>query len=465
MSCKERRRLELLARVRDKVLKLVKAAELMPLSYRQAKRIWRRFQRDGDAGLVHRLRGRRSVRAKPAAQREAMLARYRERYGDFGPTLAAEYLVEDGYWIDHETLRRWLIQEGSWQSRRKRQVHRQWRERKAHVGELVQMDGSHHDWFEGRRERAVLMVMIDDATNRTYARFFEEETTFAAMETFARYSRRYGLPQALYVDRDSIYRTAREPTLEEQLRDETPVTQFGRAMRALGVQIVSAYSPQAKGRVERRNGVLQDRLVKALRLAGINDLDAANEFLDKPFLFQLNRRFNVRAAAAADLHRALRPEAKLDEVLSVEHKRVVAADWTLSWQNRYFQLTRQNERLALVGKSILIRHHRDGRLQLLHAGKPLRWTELPARPKPAEHPPRAIRAVRPNVPPSADHPWRSFGVARGKSFCRQWATGERTFDRGTTARPPPPCSPHRGAAGGRKQQQPPTDRSLVTTNH
>ena len=295
MSRKERRRMELLARVRDKLLKLVKAAELMQLSYRQAKRIWQRFQREGDAGLVHRLRGRRSVHAKPLAKRQAMLARYRERYADFGPTLAAEYLVQEGYGIDHETLRRWLIQEGLWQSRRKRQAHRQWRERRAHLGELVQMDGSYHDWFEGRRAWAVLMVMIDDATSRTYARFFEQETTIGAMESFARYSRRYGLPQALYVDLDSIYRTDREPTISEQLHDQAPVTQFGRAMRRLGVQIVPAYSPQAKGRVERRNGVFQDRLVKALRLAGINDLPAANEFLETKFLGELNRRFSVVA--------------------------------------------------------------------------------------------------------------------------------------------------------------------------
>ena len=154
MNRKERRRMELLTRVRDKLLKLVTAAELMQVSYRQAKRIWQRFRRDGDAGLVHRLRGQRSARAKPSGERQAILARYQERYDDFGPTLAAEYLVQDGHVLDHETLRRWLLQAGLWQSRRKRAVHRQWRARRAHLGELVQMDGSHHDWFEGRRAPA-----------------------------------------------------------------------------------------------------------------------------------------------------------------------------------------------------------------------------------------------------------------------------------------------------------------------
>jgi hypothetical protein len=464
MSSKERRRMELLARVRDRMLKLVKAAELMQLSYRQAKRLWRRFQREGDAGLVHRLRGRASVRAKPPAQRRAMLARYRERYEDFGPTLAAEYLVEEGYDIDHETLRRWLIAAGLWQCRRQRHQHRQWRERKAHQGELVQMDGSQHDWFEGRRARAVLMVMIDDATNRTYARFFEQETTLAAMETFARYSRRYGLPQALYVDRDSIYRTNRAPTVSEQLRQEQPVTQFGRAMRSLGVHIVPAYSPQAKGRVERRNGVFQDRLVKALRLAGIPDLDAANEFLEQKFLGQLNRRFSVVAAETADLHRALGREWQLDDVLSIEENRVVAADATVSWQNRSLQLLRQKGELGLVGQSIIVRQHRDGRLQLLYRGQTLRWKELPGRPQP-QPPPRTPRAARAAGLPVGEHPWRSFGIARSSKFCREWATAKRTPDRKIVARPPPPSTPHRGEAGGRKQPPPEADRSLVTTNH
>ena len=377
MSRKERRRLELLSRVRDGALKLVKAAEWMAVSYRQAKRIWRRYEREGDVGIVHRLRGQRSHRAKPAAQREAVLARYQENYPDFGPTLAAEYLAKEGFVIDHETLRRWLIAAGLRHARRPQRRHRQWRERRAHCGELIQMDGSQHDWFEGRRAPAVLMVMIDDATNRTYARFFEGETTLAAMETFARYSRRYGLPQALYVDLDSIYRTDREPTLHEQLRDQQPVTQFGRAMRELAVHIVPAYSPQAKGRVERRNGLFQDRLVKALRLGGISELEAANEFLEKRFLQELNRRFTVMAAAAQDLHRPLGRDCRLDEVLSIQHWRVVAQDGTIRWDNHYFQLLRQKKDRSLAGCRIMVRQLRDGRVQLLWGGQKLRSSITP----------------------------------------------------------------------------------------
>lgn len=454
MSRKERRRLELLSRVRDQALKLVKAAELMCVSYRQAKRIWQRYRQKGDSGIVHGLRGRRSHRAKPAAQRQAVLARYQQHYPDFGPTLAAEYLVQDGYSIDHETLRRWLIADGQWQPRRPQHRHRQWRERRPHGGELVQMDGSHHDWFEGRRSPAVLMVMIDDATNRTYARFFEGETTLAAMETFARYSRRYGLPRALYVDLDSIYRTDREPTLGEQLRDEQPVTQFGRAMRELGVTIVPAYSPQAKGRVERRHGLFQDRLVKALRLAGISDLDAANKFLEKQFLQQLNSRFTVVAAEAEDVHRRLGRDGKLDEILSIQDRRVVAQDGTVRWENRYFQLRQQKNDPSLAGRRIVVRQQRDGRLQLLSAGQKLRWKELPARPKRTAELPGPDRSVVPRVTPAVHHPWRSFGVARGVNLCRDYATGKRTLNR-------PPASPLHPppGGGGRARQQPQQNRA------
>jgi len=457
MSCKERRRLELLSRVRDGAVKLVKAAELMAVSYRQAKRLWRRYRQEGDVGLVHRLRGRRSVRAKPAAQRAAILARYAQRYDDFGPTLAAEYLVEDGFGIDHETLRRWLIAQGLWQPRRARHRHRQWRERRAHCGELVQMDGSHHDWFEGRRAPAVLMVMIDDATNRTYARFFEEETTLAAMETFARYSRRYGLPRALYVDLDSIYRTNREPTLSEQLGDEQPLTQFGRAMRELGVSIVPAYSPQAKGRVERRNGLFQDRLVKALRLAGISNLEAANLFLEQRFLGQLNRRFTVLAAETEDVHRPLGRDDKLDEVLSIQQRRVVAQDQTIRWNNRYFQLLRQKTDPSLAGRWIVVRQHRDGRLHLVSGGQSLRWKELPARPQRTLAIPQPKPAVAPRIKPAAHHPWRSFGVARGVNFCRDFATGKRSLKHPSAS---PLLPPPRG--GGRTRQHPQQRQNQTT---
>lgn len=416
MSQKERTRLGVMQRIKEQELSLVAAADVLGLGYRQVKRVWRRYQDQGDKGLVHRSRGRMSNRAKSDDFKKRVLARYEARYKGFGPTLASEHLSQDdGLEVDHETLRRWLIGQQEWAVQRRRQKHRQWRERKPCRGQLVQMDGSHHDWFEGRRQRAVLMVMVDDASNRTYARFSEEETTRAAYEVFEAYVRRYGLPQALYVDRDSIYETTREPSAEEELRAEQPLTQFGRAMKQLGVELVLAYSPQAKGRVERRNGLLQDRLVKEMRLAGISDLEAANEFLEKKFLLQLNRKFCVVPAQQADVHRSV-PRG-LKEVLSWEEQRVVQRDWTVSCKGRYYQLGAEHEGLCLAGKKVTVRELRDGQLQLLWRGEKLSYRELAQKPKAKREPRKVVqREVR---PPTADHPWRQFGAGLGGEFWRK----------------------------------------------
>src|ERR1019366_8110394 len=267
--------------------------------YRQSKRIWQRYRAAGDAGLVHRLRGQPSARRKPPALRALALARYaEERYADFGPALMAEQLAKEKLVVDHETLRRWRLAAGQHTVRRRQQKHRQWRERKPCFGAMVQRDGSHHDWFEGRGPRCVLMVMVDDATNQMRARFVEEETTRASYDVLVGWVRQHGLPGSLYVDRDSIYRCEGGASIAEQLAGKEPQTQFGRAMEQLGVGLILANSPQAqgrmelwggvltranspkaKGRMERMNGVLQDRLVKELRLAGINDLASANRFL------------------------------------------------------------------------------------------------------------------------------------------------------------------------------------------
>src|SRR5664280_321116 len=289
MSRKERERLTVMVGVTERELTLVQASELMGVGYRQSKRIWKRYQADGDAGLVHRLRGKPSARRKPAALRAQALARYAEaRYADFGPTLMAEQLLKEKLVVDHETLRRWRLAEGTHAVRRRKQQHRQWRERKPCFGAMVQLDCSHHDWFEGRGPQCVLMVMVDDATNRMRARFFAEETTHASYDVLAGWARKHGLPASLYVDRDSIYRCEGVESIAEQLAGKQPQPQFGRAMEQLGIELILANSPQAKGRVERMNGTLQDRLVKELRLAGINDMESANKYLRQKFLSDLN---------------------------------------------------------------------------------------------------------------------------------------------------------------------------------
>jgi len=415
MSGKERKRLVVLAEVKQGKLSVAGAGRLMRVCYRQAKRIWHRFQKAGDSGLVHRSRGKPGPRRKAGRLRSQVLARYRERYPDFGPTLAAEKLQQEGLSVDHETLRRWLLEKGLWHSGRKRQQHRSWRERRECFGQMVQLDGSHHDWFEGRRDKAVLMVMVDDATNRTGARFSEEETTRASYDVFDVWVRKNGVPGSLYVDRDSIYRCEREATVAEQIAGQQPRTQFGRAMEQLGVEVILAHSPQAKGRVERRNGLLQDRLVKELRLEGISDLEAANEFLENKFLPALNRKFTLTARSSVDAHR--QGPWNLSEVLSWEETRVVGKDWTVAWEGRWFQINAKHEGLSLAGRKVMVRQLRCGTVQLLYAGAKLRCKELPARPLKVAAPLRRIGRIK-LFKPGKNHPWRQDGVGPGKEFWR-----------------------------------------------
>ena len=409
MSKRERDRLRIMAGVKQKELTLVQASQVLALCYRQTKRVWRRYQDQGDAGLVHRLRGQPSARRKPNRVRAAVLELYaQERYADFGPTLLAEHLARQKMEVDHETVRRWLLAEGKWTLRRRRQAHRQWRERKACFGELVQLDGSHHDWLEGRAEKCVLMVMVDDATNRVWAQFCEEETTHASYDVLEGWVKKHGLPGSLYVDRDSIYRCEGQATIAEQLAGKEPQTQFGRAMEQLDVKLILANSPQAKGRVERMNGTLQDRLVKELRLAGINDLESANRFLPK-YLAGFNRRFERAAASSLDVHRAA--PGNLNEVLSWEEQRVVQADWTVACGGKSYQLDRQHEALSLVRRQVIVRTLRDGREQIEYRGTKLRWRALPERPQ-RTRPQRAVVKGK-AVPPPGE------GI-RGGALAWEW---------------------------------------------
>lgn len=433
MSAKERARLELFGRVSAGDLTLVKASELLGLSYRQTKRSWSRFQDEGAGSLVHGLRGRSSNRRPAEDLKPRALELYVSQYSDYGPTLAAECLrEEDGLEVGVETLRRWLISAGLWSRRRQRKQHRRRRVRKEQFGELVQLDGSHHDWFEGRRLAqlpaslreqayagwAVLMVMIDDATGRVFARFFENESLSSAWSTFRGWVQRQGIPRALYVDRHSIYRSDKAPTAEQLLAGEEPPTQFGRSMQELDVRLIKARSPQAKGRVERMNGTLQDRLVKALRRAGISDLEAANRFLEEEFLGPFNERFVVPASSSGDLHRALVASQDLDLIFSVQEERVVQNDWTVRWQNRFLQLSSSTAAQVQPGDSVTVCEQADGQLRLLRGESELSWS--PTSGAAGEQRQRASK--RPaeigssqGQRPSAEHPWRRFRFAGSQS--------------------------------------------------
>ena len=416
LSVKEKRRLELLAKVKRGELTIAKASELLGISYRQGLRLYARYDRAGAAGLVHRLRGRKSNRESSAPRRKTILDRYRECYADFGPTLAAEYLGKENLGVSVQTLRRWLLEEGLWQVKRKHPQHRKWRARKECYGEMVQMDGSHHDWFEGRREWAVLMVMVDDATNETRARFFEAETTEAAMTMVCHYARSAGLPRAFYVDRAGIYSVNRDATIEESLAGDKALSQFGRAMKELDVELICAHSPQAKGRVERRNGILQDRLVKALRLRGISTLEAANQFLDEEYLAEFDGQFRVKAKCSTNVHRRVPRDLDLVLVLSIQEERVVGQDWTVQWRNRWFQLTEANRNLRLVKQKILVCEQLDGALRFRMGARELAWEELAERPKRGQKGQEKAGKASAGESggsgrkgpwkPARDHPWR-----------------------------------------------------------
>jgi transposase len=405
MSSKERLRLELVYRVKRGDMTVVKAAELAAVSVRQMRRICKRHRVEGDAGLGHRSRGRHPGNRLCDRKRAEVLKLYQEKYGDFGPTLACEKLAAEGHVLSADTLGRWLKEAGLWQARRRRSKHRLRRQRRSCLGELIQMDGSEHDWFEDRGDRAVLMVMIDDATNLMLARFFRRENLDSAFEMFERWAAGYGLPRALYVDRAAIYRADREASGEELIDGVEPVTQFGRAMKQLDVELILANSPQAKGRVERRNGLLQDRLVKEMRLAQINGIEAGNAFLEAGYLKTLNDRYTCAAADAADLHRELDKQLKLDEILCEQEQRTVGQDWCVRWKNRYVQIDKVHESLALAGKTALVKEKRDGTILVEHAGQQLECRPVTARPQPPRGKKPEIKNNKKWKPP-ATHPWK-----------------------------------------------------------
>jgi len=409
MSQKERNRLVVMSRVNGEGMTIREGAEMLGVSYRQACRIYRRYLDEGDSGLIHRSRKQPSNRGKPCEVKESVLSLYQERYWDFGPTLAAEKLFErEGYRIDHEILRRWLLDAGLWETHRRRPRHRKRRERRAHFGELVQMDGSHHRWFSGCDEQGCLMNMVDDATGITLALMNREETTKAAMEVLWGWIERYGVPRALYVDCKTVYITNREPTVEEQPAGEEPLTQFGRACQKLGIEIVSAHSPQAKGRVEHKHGVYQNRLVKELRLQGIRDILSANAFL-VDYVETLNDKFSVEPSSPVDFHHPVPEGLDLRNVFCMEETRIIGNDWVVRYKNRFFQIVPQSN-LPPTKKKVALQEHLDGSIHMIYRGKEIRFTEIKDRPA-RSHPstPRvSISHLEKAYVPSQDHPWRRF---------------------------------------------------------
>src|SRR5262245_23353114 len=347
------------------------AARLVDLSVRQVRRIQRRLEAAGDQAVVHRLRGQPSDHRLDPGLRQQVLRAYRRLYPDFGPTFATEKLAEQGLHVSPDTLRRWLLAEGLWQPRRRRDPHRR-RPRRTCFGELLQMDASIHDWTEGRGEPMVLALLIDDATNWIEAGFYEAETVVSYFDLFGQWLRRHGRPLALYTDRDSIFEAH-----SKGRPDYAGQTQFGRALEELAIELILAHSPQAKGRVERFFELAQDRWVKELRLAGVATRDQANRLLRERLQPEYNRRFSVPARDRRAAHRAVGPGHHLAAILSVQAQRVVAHDYTIRFENRCYQLEPPvwpGER----GGQVVIEQRLDGTMAIRFRGHYLGFQEVEA---------------------------------------------------------------------------------------
>ena len=409
MTRKELKRLGVVQKVLEKEMKQKQAGEILDLSDRQIRRIRDRVEKEGEQGVLHRLRGQKSNRKKPEEFRERILRRYKEKYGGFGPTLACEKLGEtDGLKIGVETLRLWMLEAGLWAGRRSRKEHRQWRERKAHFGEMVQMDGSHHDWFEGRGPQAVLMGYIDDATGMVYARFYEYEGTFPAMDGLRRYFSKYGIPQSLYLDKHTTYKSPAQATVEDMLEDRKPLSEFERACGELGIRVIHANSPQAKGRIERLFGTFQDRVVKEMRLQGLRTIEEGNRFLEK-YLPQYNRRFKMPPREGANLHGKVPGAKDLDRILCIRSQRKLRNDWTVMHENKWYQITGRTS-----AKTVAVERGLDGKLRIYDSGrKALSFKEIPERPR-REIPEKSEWWVlpKPKAPYRlpAEHPWRKWSL-------------------------------------------------------
>lgn len=419
MSTRELSRLDVMQRLRDGRLTQREAAAALRLSTRQIKRLWKAYQREGERALVSRRRGRPSNRRLDPALSAQALDLIRRLYSDFGPTLAHEKLTElHGLRLSVESVRQLMIGSGLWQARRaRRPLLHQMRSRRPCLGELIQIDGSPHDWFEGRAPRCTLLVFIDDATGRLMQLLFvPAETTFAYFAAVRAYLTTHGKPAAFYSDKLGVFRV-NQPC---HLPGTTGLTQFGRAMQELDIALICAHTPQAKGRVERANQTLQDRLVKELRLRSISDMEAANAYAPE-FIAEFNRRFAIEPASAHDAHRPLQPGEELDRILSLVEARTLSKNLSFSYKKKIYQVSTSRPTYAMRGAQVEVREDAAGEVRVEYKGRRLDYTMLAAQSRHVETLPnkhlnaaldrvaptaRAPGAARPH--PSPHHPWRKF---------------------------------------------------------
>ena len=398
LSGKDRDRLKVLHEAEKGHLTQKEAGAELKLSERWVRKLIARLGREGDGGILHRLRGRASQRRLPESLRQKMVKLVKREYGDFGPTLAAEYLAErHGIQVSKETLRQVLLAAGAWKRKRRRveEVH-VWRARRACWGELVQWDTSEHDWLEGRGPKLYLLAMIDDATSRALGRFAAQDTTQENFHLLADYLQRWGRPVEFYTDKDSLFTVNRAHEEAEDEASPEVLTQIGRALRELGIGWVPAHSPQAKGRVERFFGTAQDRLVKGLRKAGVCTLEEANRYLELEYLPQWSSRFTREPANPSDAHRPLRAEHNLAAILSHVEERMVANDYTIRYNNIQYQIIRKDIRPGLRGARVRVEERRDQTVWVRFRDTYLNLEvcDPRVRPAPVAPPPRERKAAK-----------------------------------------------------------------------
>ncbi|NQT21881.1 MAG: ISNCY family transposase [Candidatus Omnitrophica bacterium] len=417
MTQGELRRLHVIRKAIDKHITQTEAADIIGVCLRQAQRIVRAVRVEGDKGIIHRSRGKLSNRAIPDKTRNKALMLFKTKYPDFGPTLASEKLFErDRMEVNNETLRLWLIDADIPYRKRKKRPHRQWRERKERYGQMVQMDGSEHDWLEGRDPKCVLMGYIDDATGTPFGRFHAYEGTIPAMDSFKRYIKKRGIPLSIYLDKHATYKSTKKQTIEEELANQKALSQFERALKELGVKVIHANSPQAKGRIERIFNTFQDRLIKEMRLADICTIDQANAFLEK-YLPVYAKRFAIKPAKKDNLHRPVPKSMDLNRILCIKTKRALRNDFTVAHNKRLYQILDN-----IRAKRVVVEDKINGSMVIRHKDTALKFKQITVRSK-KEEPKRAYE-FKPKeiyIPPK-DHPWRKFKM---KSYPQNYTYSQK----------------------------------------
>lgn len=408
LSGNDRERYAIIKSCIDGTLSNAEAAARLRLKIRQVQSLKKSVRQYGESGIVHGNRGKESKRKTGVVTVKTIITHLKKKEcGGFGPTFAQEQLHKQGIaTISRETVRRIMADNDLWKpkERTSRGIHREWRERRAMRGELVQFDGSYHFWFENRGEEECLLAAIDDANNEVIAVFEDNEGVRAVSRFWYAYFLAKGLPVAIYLDKFSTYKINHKNAVD----NAEMMTQFKRAMTELGIEVINANSPQAKGRVERLFGTLQDRLVKELRLAGIFDRDAANTFLKETYLLDHNERFKVAPRSQGDAHRPLIDElrAKLSAILSIQSTRNVNNDFTIQFKNRWYQLSATQNITVFKGDMVVIEERLDDTIHIRLKDVYLAYTALPERPKPVRMKITALTKEKPKVVPPSGHPWR-----------------------------------------------------------